>query len=247
MSTLEEDYSDALAPVQAQYTKSRAGEASIIAPVTTGEYRLQSQQQESTFTTEIGAMEQRLGVRIHSEITQALHHHPDLADSRRAGACMVAVCPVTKLNQKNPSATGKPAMPAPSAAQDMSGSGPASLSLHHQHQLPLPVSVATMPPGPAAGVQGCRARAAAGHGSAILPERGLLIPNLKGRGKYPNTNESWKQAIQDWLHPDPAAGLIVALKDWDPAWVRGVNGKIDSRGPKYHQRKLVAEEYMGYV
>ena len=73
------------------------------------------------------------------------------------------------------------------------------------------------------------------------------IPNLKGHGKYQKPNESWKQAIQDWLHPDPAAGLVLALKDWDPAWVQGVNGKTNSRGPKYHQQKLVAGEHMVYV
>ena len=152
------------------------------------------------------------------------------------------IFPVTEPNRtSSPTA----AVPISSAVQDVSGSQP--VSQYHQHQ-PLPVSVATtsLDPGVAA-ARARGARAAANRGSTALPERGLLIPNLKGRGRYLNTNESWKQAIQDWLHPDPAAGLIVALKDWDSAWVRGSNGKIDSRGPKYHQRKLLAEEYMVYV
>jgi hypothetical protein len=84
------------------------------------------------------------------------------------------------------------------------------------------------------------------HGGAFLPEQGQLIPNLKGR-KYPRPQDTWKQAIEDWFHPDPTAGLLVALKDWDLTWVQGMNSRTDSRGPKYHQRKLVAEEYMMYV
>ena len=112
-------------------------------------------------------------------------------------------------------------------------------SFSGQHQ-----SHTTTTPAPAAVTQGTGV--VTGRGGA-LPECGQLIPNLKGCGKYHKPNESWKQAVQDWLHPDPAAGLLVALKDWDLAWVQGTNGKIDSRGPKYHQRKLVAEEYMMYV
>ena len=81
-----------------------------------------------------------------------------------------------------------------------------------------------------------------GLGSTLLPEHAQSI-----HGKYQKLNESWKQAIQDWLHPNPAAGLVLALKDWDLTWVRGVNGKTNSRGPKYHQWKLVVEEYMVYV
>lgn len=114
-------------------------------------------------------------------------------------------------------------------------------SFSDQHQ---PSTAATISPAPTAVSQGTGAATGSEH---TLPERGQLIPNLKGRGKYQKPNESWKQAVQDWLHPDPAAGLLVSLKDWDPAWVRGANGKIDSRGPKYHQRKLIAEEYMMYV
>ena len=75
MGTLEEDYSAALAPVSTRYTESRADEASLIAPITTGEYRLRTQQQESVLTTQLGAMELRLGARIHSEISQVFRHY----------------------------------------------------------------------------------------------------------------------------------------------------------------------------
>jgi len=78
MVALEEDYSDALAPVDTLYTESRADEASLMAPITVGEYRLRSQQQESAFAAEIGAMERRLSTQMHSEISQVLSHNPDL-------------------------------------------------------------------------------------------------------------------------------------------------------------------------
>ena len=38
MGLLEEDYSDVLAPINVQYTESRAGEANLVTPVTVGEY-----------------------------------------------------------------------------------------------------------------------------------------------------------------------------------------------------------------
>ena len=139
---------------------------------------------------------------------------------------------ILRWQTQSESTTGVPAIPVPSAQHV---SKPSSLQ---------PPAATTVPPAATAVVQNHGTGAATKRAGTLLPEHGRLIPNLKGRGKYQHPNESWKQAIQDWFHPDPAAGLLVALKDWDPAWVRGTNGKIDSRGPKYHQRKLVAEEYM---
>jgi hypothetical protein len=80
-----------------------------------------------------------------------------------------------------------------------------------------------------------------------LPADALQIPDLRGRGNFTAANETWKQAVQDWLYPDPAAGLMTALKDWDAAWHKGQLGKVDSRGAKYHQRKLIGEEYVRCV
>ena len=80
-----------------------------------------------------------------------------------------------------------------------------------------------------------------------LPADALQIPDLRGRGNFTAANETWKQAVQDWLYPDPAAGLMTALKDWDAAWYKGQLGKVDSRGAKYHQRKLIGEEYVRCV
>ena len=84
MGLLEEDYSDALAPVNMQYTKSRASEASLVTPVTVGEYQLQCQQQELSLTAELGAMEQHLSTQIASKVSQALCHHPDPTGSGSA-------------------------------------------------------------------------------------------------------------------------------------------------------------------
>ena len=66
---LLEDYSDVLAPINVQYTESRAGEANLVTPVTVGEYRLQCQQQELALTAELGTMEQRLSTQIASKVS----------------------------------------------------------------------------------------------------------------------------------------------------------------------------------
>ena len=85
MGLLEEDYSDALAPINMQYTESRAGKASLVTPGTVGEYQLRCQQQELALTAELGAMEQRLSTQIASKVGQALCHHPDPTGSGSAG------------------------------------------------------------------------------------------------------------------------------------------------------------------
>jgi hypothetical protein len=112
---------------------------------------------------------------------------------------------------------------------------PSSSSALDQSRTPVVVSANTPPqpeprsPPPTAGVS--------------IPEHARQIPDLRGRGIFKAANETWKQAVQDWLYPDPAAGLTVALKDWDAAWYTGELGKLDSRGAKYHQCKLIGEEY----
>jgi hypothetical protein len=82
MGALEEDYSDALAPARTVYAESRAGEAGLIAPVTTGEFRLRTQQQEVALNEKLGAMELRLTTRIQSQLSQALNHHSHPTASR---------------------------------------------------------------------------------------------------------------------------------------------------------------------
>ena len=69
MGLLEEDYSDVLAPINVQYTESRAGEVTLVTPVTVGEYQLQCQQQELALTAELGTMEQHLSTQIASKVS----------------------------------------------------------------------------------------------------------------------------------------------------------------------------------
>lgn len=54
--------------------------------------------------------------------------------------------------------------------------------------------------------------------------------------------ERWLAYVRDWEEADPAAGLQVALKDWDEKWYSGI-----SRGGfamLRRSRQLVAEEFI---
>ncbi|KAG1781061.1 hypothetical protein EV702DRAFT_1193898 [Suillus placidus] len=82
-------------------------------------------------------------------------------------------------------------------------------------------------------------------GSRPLPEKGLDIPNLPVRcadGSYAPKKDSWKYIVQHWTEADPGRGLHVALRDWPAEWLRGKNKAIF--GSKYHQRALIALEFL---
>ncbi|KAG0703100.1 hypothetical protein DFH29DRAFT_998728 [Suillus ampliporus] len=86
---------------------------------------------------------------------------------------------------------------------------------------------------------------AANFSSRPLPEKGLDIPNLPVRcadGSYAPKKDSWKYIVQHWTEADPAHGLHVALRDWPAEWLRGKNKAIF--GSKYHQRALIALEFL---
>ncbi|KAF8506350.1 hypothetical protein BU17DRAFT_71311 [Hysterangium stoloniferum] len=80
----------------------------------------------------------------------------------------------------------------------------------------------------------------AGPAVLTLPENHkLCIPSIAWKGPL---NLHWKQIIHDWECADPPCGHYIPLKDWDPEWLRGENRIMF--GVKYHQRKLVAIEYI---
>jgi hypothetical protein len=69
MVSIEEDHSDALAPVQGGFDISRAGEASLVAPLTAEEFRLHSQQHNLA----LSSMGQRLS-RMERQIYDSFRH-----------------------------------------------------------------------------------------------------------------------------------------------------------------------------
>ncbi|KAG6914961.1 hypothetical protein DXG01_014184, partial [Tephrocybe rancida] len=67
------------------------------------------------------------------------------------------------------------------------------------------------------------------------PIQGVTIPNLK-----PGT-ESWKNALEQWEHGEPARGLNIPLKDWPHAWYKGAMRTFT--GTKRRERELVSIAY----
>jgi len=72
------------------------------------------------------------------------------------------------------------------------------------------------------------------------------VPEVRGRRGY-STQDSWKIPIEDWHKADPSIGHLVPLKDWKPEWYEGPLGKVDGRGMKYHQRKVIAQEFQFHL
>jgi len=75
-----------------------------------------------------------------------------------------------------------------------------------------------------------------------LPSEAPKVPEVRGRRGY-STQDSWKIPIEDWHKADPSIGHLVPLKDWKPEWYEGPLGKVDGRGMKYHQRRVIAQEF----
>ncbi|KAF8519606.1 hypothetical protein BU17DRAFT_47589 [Hysterangium stoloniferum] len=73
----------------------------------------------------------------------------------------------------------------------------------------------------------------------LLENRKLCIPSIAWKGPL---HLRWKQIIRDWECADPPRGHYIPLRDWDPKWLRGENRT--TFGVKYHQRKLIAIEYI---
>ncbi|KAJ7182076.1 hypothetical protein C8R46DRAFT_1027878 [Mycena filopes] len=76
---------------------------------------------------------------------------------------------------------------------------------------------------------------ASGNERITVPIPGAIIPNV-GRDAY-----SWKRAVDQWYHGDPANGLVVPIKDWPVQWYTG-SMRLKT-GTLYSNRKLLAEEF----
>lgn len=71
----------------------------------------------------------------------------------------------------------------------------------------------------------------------LLPSD-LVIPK---RMEVP-TGERWLAYVQDWEKADPAAGLNIALKDWDEKWYSGRIRGAFAMGR--NARREIAEEFI---
>ncbi|KAG1901248.1 uncharacterized protein F5891DRAFT_1144993 [Suillus fuscotomentosus] len=84
-----------------------------------------------------------------------------------------------------------------------------------------------------------------GSRSLVLPEKGLVIPDVPTRhpdGTHTPRAASWRQIVKHWTDGDPKHGLLLPLRDWPPEWIRGKNKKFFAM--KYHQRSVIALEFL---
>jgi hypothetical protein len=80
----------------------------------------------------------------------------------------------------------------------------------------------------------------------VLPPAVPKVPEVRGRQGY-SVQTSWKIPIKDWFEADPSIGHLVLLKDWKPEWYEGALPRADGRSMKYHQWRVVAQEFQRCV
>lgn len=68
----------------------------------------------------------------------------------------------------------------------------------------------------------------------------LAIPDLRATSKG---KPMWRQAVDQWLHPDPVTGL--PLKDWPQEWFQGPMRL--QLGVKYGEREVIGNEFVRWV
>ena len=82
--------------------------------------------------------------------------------------------------------------------------------------------------------------------SLALPPEAPKVPEVRNRQGY-SQQDTWKIPIKDWFEADPSIGHLIPLKDWKCEWFEGALGQVDGRGVKYHQRRLIAQEFQRCV
>jgi len=96
MVSIEEDHSDALAPIQGGFDVSRGGEASLVAPLTTEEFRCHSQQH----VLALSSMEERLTqieTQIHDSFQVLGHPINGQSAGERFTSCCAHKFTITRL------------------------------------------------------------------------------------------------------------------------------------------------------
>lgn len=80
--------------------------------------------------------------------------------------------------------------------------------------------------------------------SVKRPPSALYIPNvplMRSDGKKGRRADGWRDIIELWDVGIP--GSVLPLKDWDPDWFHEAAFRA-SFGAKYHDRKIVALEFI---
>ena len=72
--------------------------------------------------------------------------------------------------------------------------------------------------------------------TTLSPPVGMCIPRV--RANMPK-EKRWLTFVKDWEEADPARGLLIPLKDWEPEWRSDKTFAMN-----YHSRKLIALEFI---
>lgn len=222
LNTYEEDHSDALCPVQRFADESHAGEAALVAPLSADETRrLFHMQTEAN--------------------RDAVHKAYLLAASymtRTGSSCSCAVATASPASSLRVVSSGNSTWQPPelhTTSTNLTVSQHAFNTDFARNRRGILVPLAPMPGfGLVTSVQNVTStntRVAPSDPSRVIPQ-------------VPRGSNGWKVVIQDWENADPSRSLVVPLRDWDESWHSGSRDKSKTFGVLYHQRSIIAKEFI---
>ncbi|KAG1906357.1 uncharacterized protein F5891DRAFT_1138182 [Suillus fuscotomentosus] len=226
LSTYENDHSDALCPTQREADASLLGEHLLVKPVCIQDL----QSMHECISADVAGLRSDLRTLAATLYNGQLTNLPNSRSS--TGMCNAPHSSTLLSNPGNPCIVhhSSGSLPPSSESQPCYPAIPSST-------LPQPSALTRITDGATILEVGSR--------SLVLPEKGLVIPDVPTRhpdGTHTPRAASWRQIVKHWTDGDPKHGLLLPLRDWPPEWIRGKNKKFFAM--KYHQRSVIALEFL---
>ncbi|KAJ7022524.1 hypothetical protein C8F04DRAFT_1272533 [Mycena alexandri] len=220
LGTYEDDYSGMLLPNRPDFDQTFLGEGSSITAATTGQLTLMHQ----SLSTEMREISGTLGNLVDVFSKANIRNEP----------AVITASPISaSIRTQHPSYAGH---------QMHNHSQPTYFGTRPIIPISVPASThktffpqATPPP-----ILAAPAPAAAAPQNTpylVVPDIPVTLPD----GTRSHTRDSWRYAVEHWLHGDVAHGLETPLKDWPKKWLTGPNKKF---AMKHRSRMLIATEFI---
>ncbi|KAG1732617.1 uncharacterized protein EDB91DRAFT_1251666 [Suillus paluster] len=203
LSTYENDHSDTLCPTQREADASLLGEHLLVKPVCIQD--LQSMQE--CISADVAGLWSDLCTLAATLCKGQLTHAPESPSHTN-------MCDLDTLYSPT-----LPSHPGNSCTTYPRLSPPKELFL----ALPCPAVPSSILPQPSTLTRMANSLTT---GSRLLPEKGLIIPDI----------------VKHWADGDPEHGLLIPLQDWLPEWIHGKNKNFFAM--KYHQCSVIALEFL---
>ncbi|KIM36467.1 hypothetical protein M413DRAFT_13964 [Hebeloma cylindrosporum] len=242
LHSYEEDFCDALCPVQVERDVTFMAEHHAVAPVnneTVGIMHSQLAAQIRSIHDEMRIAQQQ----IHLQLQASLSLNAGPSNSNILA--QVHPAPPMRQSPESPAFPGQHHIPQPTPFS----SGPASHA-HPIHPIPAITCFPTSTqPSASTLLDRPRLLQTSQQGnqptfSPRLPTHASIIPDIPVKnadGTRPHARESWRYIVAHWRDGDPERGLAVPLKDWPADWLRGPNRLLAS---KHNQRAKIAKEFL---